>query len=190
MKYNFGLAFAEALKKSGVESLIKERKTLQDQITGILNPERKFRSISEKIKDMQERAGIYKLKGVKKAMEEKEMFIKTFDKSITLFEKFPNLKQIIIDYIEENPFKDQPAILQDVKKAVEAVSSKRGTDVDVMSLMHEDSFQEFINQLLEKTRKSKELNITEDIKLSDDGEITTEDENLNSDILGGAQKLQ
>jgi len=181
-KFNLAQEYADAIKKLGVESVIRHRQNMQEQILNILNPSRQFQSISDKLKDMQERAGVFKLNSVKIA--DKEKFVEEFNKPVKLFEAVKSIKETIIDYIDKHPHKDRPAILEDIERAVKAVASKR-KDINVKELMEDENFHEFLDQLIEKTQKAKEAPESNEIMISPDVEISPVDDQMNTDIFNG-----
>jgi len=175
------------LQKYSTESIIKERKANQDRILNILDPRRqKFSTISEKIKDMQQRAGVAKLSELKREeLSKKGQAVST--SNIKLFVKFPELKEKIVEFIKTNPHTDVPAILNKLGKAAQVMIDNRGMkDINISDFIEDPALVQFVEAYRKNEQNSQNLVQDQNISIQYP-EMDDQDRTANDDVLSALQ---
>lgn len=175
------------LQKYSTESIIKERKANQDRILNILDPRRqKFSTISEKIKDMQQRAGVAKLSELKREeLSKKGQAVST--NNIKLFVKFPELKEKIVEFIKTNPHTDVPAILNKLGKAAQVMIDNRGMkDINISDFIEDPALVQFVEAYRKNEQNSQNLVQDQNISIQYP-EMDDQDRTANDDVLSALQ---
>jgi len=176
------LAKIRAGKPQSVEAGFRER------ITDIINTKAKFSSIEEKIKDMQERAGINKLASVQNARNLKIAYLAAFEpKDIKLFQMFPAFEKQIKEFIEAEPFTDQLALTNKISNATtQLLQANKNKDVKANELVDDPALKKFISDLIDIERKGYSYS-TQIPTLKTNKDITEDDLSKNNDILSALQ---
>jgi len=184
MKFDLASIMKQQLEKTATEP----KRNIQEILLDIIHPQKgKMMSVAEKVKEMQDRAGVTKLRQIKKAELDKLGFLAYSNAHIELFKEFPALKPKIVDFIEKNPYTDIPAIKNKLRAATQALCNAYGKkELKIDELLEEPSLNEFIDKCVENEKKSSGGH-HEGISMDYDREISDRDRAANDDILSTLQ---
>jgi hypothetical protein len=172
--------FEEELKRmAGINAVIAERFSIQDQILNILQGkgEKKFGSIAEKIRDMQERAGVLEMNNVKRAQRKEEHIDES---NIKLLKIFPRIKDTVLKFIETNPHPDEYSLAKKIRNAVHALIQSQGIKENADQLIADTDFKKWLHS---KCVSVDQSNADDEIYLDHNTEITEDDRRANNDLM-------
>lgn len=163
---------AKELNKTSVNSKEKDD-SIFNQLNQIINKKSKYSSVEDIVNDMKNRSG-YSLYLNKQSQKEETK--KTASEEVALFQKYPNVKQTIINCIKDNNGTlSLPSILERVK-------SIHHNEVSNEGLWNDDALVKFISKT-NLQEKSKE--IIPSTNLGKNPDLSEEDQQLNFDFLSG-----